>query len=465
MTVSPSHLLILPAYNAGPRLRETVQEALQQWRPALVVDDGSTDDTRSILRELAQHEPHLVVLRLDSNAGKGAAVLAGARYALSRGFTHALVMDADGQHPAASIPAFMAASRARPDALVLGRPVFPPNIPRERLHGRKLSVALVRFELLGSGVADPLFGFRVYPLAPLLAVLGGRAGGRRYDFDTEAAVRLCWAGVPPVNLPAPVLYFSRREGGVTHFRYVRDNLQLAWMHVRLITELLLRRWPAVRRHRRHWFAALTTLVLAGGALPLPAATAAAAPGPVASDPAWTKLAADLAAQPDTLAEFTERRFFPFRRTPLELRGEVRVSPRHGLSLRYTVPEERVVILDAQGAVLREQGRDRIPPAGERGDAVTATLRDILRLDLVSLERNFSVQGRQSGDEWEFRLEPRTVALAQRIGRVQVRGQGPAVAHIELRRSDRQHIEIAIAAVRTVAPFSAEDLRRYFRAAP
>src|SRR5436190_523376 len=79
-----------------------------------------------------------------------------------------------------------------PEALILGRPIFPANIPPERLHGRKLSVGLVHFELLGRGVADPLFGFRVYPLAPLIGVLGPRRGGRRYDFDTEAAVRLVW---------------------------------------------------------------------------------------------------------------------------------------------------------------------------------------------------------------------------------------------------------------------------------
>src|SRR5262249_54079892 len=156
----------------------------------------------------------------------GAAVLAGAAWARERGFTHGLVMDADGQHPAASIAEFMAASQRDPAALVLGRPIFPANLPLERLYGRNLTVGLVRPELLGAGIADPLFGFRVYPLQPLLDILGPRRGGRRYDFDTEAAVRLGWAGVRPVNLAAPVRYFSRAEGGVSHFHYVRDNLNL-----------------------------------------------------------------------------------------------------------------------------------------------------------------------------------------------------------------------------------------------
>lgn len=252
MTPAPTHLVLLPTYNTGPRLGEVVAEVLRRWPQVLVVVDGSTDGSEHALLALAQREPALTVLVLPRNFGKGAAVLAGARAARERGFTHALVMDADGQHPAASIGEFMAVSQRQPEALVLGRPIFPVNIPVERLHGRKLSVGLVRFEVLGAGIADPLFGFRVYPLAPLLAVLGPRRGGRRYDFDTEAAVRLCWAGVPPLNVAAPVRYFSRAEGGVSHFHYLRDNATLVWMHARLITELLLVRWPAVLRHRRRW---------------------------------------------------------------------------------------------------------------------------------------------------------------------------------------------------------------------
>jgi hypothetical protein len=161
-------------------------------------------------------------------------------------------MDADGQHVAAHIAEFMEISRRHPDTLVLGKPIFPANIPRERLHGRKISVALVRCSLLGDGIDDPLFGFRVYPLAPLLSVLANRRTARRYDFDAEAAVRLCWSGVRPLNVPAPVRYFSPAEGGVSHFHYVRDNLTLARMHGCLIGEMLLFRAPEILRHRRRW---------------------------------------------------------------------------------------------------------------------------------------------------------------------------------------------------------------------
>jgi glycosyltransferase involved in cell wall biosynthesis len=249
--MSPSHLVLLPTYNTGARLRAVVEEALRHWQPVLVVVDGSTDGSERPLLELAQRDPALNVLVLPRNSGKGAAVLAGAEWARARGFTHALAMDADGQHPAARIGDFMARSQHEPDALVLGSPIFPRNIPRERLHFRKLSVALVRWTILGSGIDDNLYGFRVYPLAPLLEVLGARRTGRRYDFDTEAAVRLCWLGLRPINVPAAVRYFSRAEGGVSHFHYVRDNLTLVGMHARLLAGMVARA-PGLLRHRRRW---------------------------------------------------------------------------------------------------------------------------------------------------------------------------------------------------------------------
>lgn len=252
MPVSSTHLIILPSYNAGHRLATVVDEVAALGWEVLVVIDGSTDGSDLPVIEMARSLPHLKVLHCPRNQGKGAAVLEGARAALGRGYTHALVMDSDGQHPVASVAAFMDASSRNPEAMIIGQPIFPANIPRERLHGRKLSNALVRLELLGRGVNDVLFGFRVYPLAPLLAALSGRSGGRRYDFETEAAVRLAWAGVMPVNLPAPVRYLSREEGGISHFHYVRDNARLVVMHVKLLVELLLLRWPALLRHRRTW---------------------------------------------------------------------------------------------------------------------------------------------------------------------------------------------------------------------
>jgi glycosyltransferase involved in cell wall biosynthesis len=253
--VSSTHLVLIPSYNTGTRLLSTVEGALAYWPVVWVVIDASTDGSAASVLALAQRDPRLRVLVREINGGKGAAVLTGAEAALAAGFTHALVMDADGQHPADRIADFMAASIAAPDALVLGRPLFGPEAPQIRLQGRKLSVGLVRLELLGPGIDDPLFGFRVYPLLPLVCSLRATRFARRYDFDPEVAVRLAWAGTPTINLPAACRYLAKSEGGISHFHYLRDNLRMIWLHARLLVQLLWR-WPSALRFQSRRRAAL-----------------------------------------------------------------------------------------------------------------------------------------------------------------------------------------------------------------
>lgn len=237
---SPSHLVLIPSYNTGPTLLETVRAARSHWAPVWVVVDGSTDGSAEPVQRLAAEDPGLRVLVLPVNRGKGAAVLHGLRAAQAAGYTHALTMDSDGQHPAELIPAFMARSTQRPEAMILGRPIFDASAPLLRVRGRRISNWWTDLETLGAGVADSLYGFRVYPIAPLLAVMARQPWMRRFDFDTEAVVRLAWRGVKPINRDAPVKYLRADEGGVSHFRYGRDNLLLTWMHTRLMLEFVLR---------------------------------------------------------------------------------------------------------------------------------------------------------------------------------------------------------------------------------
>ena len=245
---STTHLVLVPSYDTGPQLLRTVQSALAQWRPVWVVIDGSTDGSAAPVEALAAEDPSLRVIVLPQNRGKGAAVLHGLEAAQAAGFTHALTMDSDGQHPADLIPAFMAASAQRPAAMVLGRPVFDASAPLLRVRGRKVSNWWTDLETLGAGIDDSLYGFRVYPIAPLIAVMKGQRWMRRFDFDTEAVVRLAWRGVVPLNLAAPVRYLSAAEGGVSHFRYGRDNVLLSWMHARLMAGFVLRLpWLLARR--------------------------------------------------------------------------------------------------------------------------------------------------------------------------------------------------------------------------
>ncbi len=251
MTASSTHLVLIPSYNTGPRLLPTVEEALRHWHPVWVVIDGSTDDSAQTLAPLVAREPGLRVIHRPRNGGKGAAVLTGVEAALASGFTHVLTMDSDGQHPAPHITPFMNVSQNNPASLVLGRPVFGPEAPFERLQGRKLSVALAHFETFSRAIGDPLFGFRVYPAAALRDALLQTRAARGFDFDPEIAVRMVWAGVPTLNLPAPCRYLSKADGGISHFNYLRDNVKMVWLHTRLIGQLLLWRWPVVRRIARH----------------------------------------------------------------------------------------------------------------------------------------------------------------------------------------------------------------------
>jgi glycosyltransferase involved in cell wall biosynthesis len=240
LDASRTHLVLIPSYNTGDKLFETVRAAREQWAPVWVVIDGSTDGTGERLHALASADGHLRVLRLDKNGGKGAALLLGLEQAAQAGFTHALTMDADGQHPAHCIGDFMRRSQSCPDAMVLGAPVFDASAPRERVLGRRISNFWVRVETLFAGIDDVLFGFRVYPIAPLLTVMRATRFMRRFDFDTEAVVRLSWRGVPAINVAAPVRYFRPEEGGVSHFRYGRDNLLLIGMHLRLLAGFVVR---------------------------------------------------------------------------------------------------------------------------------------------------------------------------------------------------------------------------------
>lgn len=240
ITVSTTHIVLIPSYNPGIKVYETVREARRIWAPVWVVVDGSTDGSTEELLEMAVEDDGLRVIVLPQNKGKGTAVLHGLNEAHKAGFTHVLTMDSDGQHPAESIPAFMDKSKSQPEAMILGVPVFDASAPSLRVKGRQVSNWWANLETLWAGIGDSLFGFRVYPIEPLRQVMRKQPWMRHFDFDPEAVVRLCWRGVKPINLPAPVRYFSIDEGGVSHFNYLRDNVLLTWMHTRLFIGFVLR---------------------------------------------------------------------------------------------------------------------------------------------------------------------------------------------------------------------------------
>ena len=237
---SSTHLVLIPSFNPGPKVYDTLASARAQWAPVWVVVDGSTDGTAEGLEQMALADPQVRIIRLARNSGKGAAILYGLQIASRLGFTHALTLDSDGQHPTDRIPAFMADSLAAPSAMILGEPVFDASAPGVRVKGRRISNWWTNLETLWAGIHDSLFGFRVYPIDELIGVMRRQIWMRRFDFDVEAAVRLSWRGVPAINMPAAVRYFRPEEGGVSHFNYLRDNGLLTWMHARLLVGFFLR---------------------------------------------------------------------------------------------------------------------------------------------------------------------------------------------------------------------------------
>lgn len=224
--------VLVPTYD-NPRTVRGVVEAVRAHVPdVLVVDDGSGPDGEAACAGLAR-DGLATLLRLPKNRGKGAAMKAGFAQLLAAGFTHAMQVDADGQHDLSQIPVFVDAARRRPEALVIAYPVYDATVPKLRLQARKVTKFWVDVEVGRSGlIHDALIGFRVYPLAATLRV-GAR--GNRMEYEVEIAVRMARAGIAVENLPVKVRYLTAAEGGVSHFRPLADNLRLSWMHARMCT--------------------------------------------------------------------------------------------------------------------------------------------------------------------------------------------------------------------------------------
>lgn len=242
--MNPRICAIIPTYDNPATIGRVATSVREHVDDVFVIDDGSAAEGRAAVAAL-EAAGTARVLRRDENGGKGAAVWSGLLLAHENGFTHALQIDADGQHDSSDIPRFLSACREDPRAVVLGQPVFDHTAPKSRRRARKITHVLCAIETGSAKLGDPLCGFRLYPIEPALAT---RTASRKMDFDPEIAVRLFWRGVPVVHLPVKVRYFTAAEGGVSHYQLVRDTARIGWMHVRLCTIALFRAlsWPLRR---------------------------------------------------------------------------------------------------------------------------------------------------------------------------------------------------------------------------
>ncbi|MES2307548.1 MAG: glycosyltransferase family 2 protein [Verrucomicrobiota bacterium] len=226
--------VIIPSYNSGGALEKTLLSLLDLKVPIWVVIDGSNDGSDLFLQ--STQSPFLTTIHRPQNGGKGAAVLEGLQSALQSGFTHALIMDADGQHPTDAVQEFFNLSSLHPTSLILGKPIFGKEAPWVRRMGHSIANFWVHLETGGKKIDDSLFGFRIYPIQDSCLVLKSIAHGKGYDFETQLAVRLIWRGYGSLNVPVPVRYFKSEEGGISHFRYFKDNLLLIGCHISLLWE-------------------------------------------------------------------------------------------------------------------------------------------------------------------------------------------------------------------------------------
>lgn len=229
--------LLIPIYNHGATVGAVIEGLAPLKLPCLVIDDGSDAATRRALDEIETARPWVQVERHARNGGRGAALQTGYRLAARRGFSHVVQLDADGQHDPRDVPALLEVIRRRPEALVLGEPLFDASAPWARRYGRWISRFWVWVETCSQEIRDPLCGLRALPLAATLRVLARDRCGTGMDFDPEIIVRLVWMGVPVVNVPVRIRYFP---DGVSHFHMFWDNLRFTWLHTRLFFGMLLR---------------------------------------------------------------------------------------------------------------------------------------------------------------------------------------------------------------------------------
>jgi len=222
---------VIPVYNHEHAIARVLGAVRGAQLPCILVDDGSSPECARVLDALASADREVHLERLPHNSGKGAAVSAGLRAAKAAGFTHALQIDADGQHALGDIPRFMAAAQRHPEAIICGRPVFDESMPASRRYGRWLTHVLVWVWTLSFSIRDSMCGFRVYPLAPTVGLLDSVRLGERMDFDVEILVRLYWRGLPMQWLDTRVSY---PLDGISHYAVLRDNLRMIGLHAHLL---------------------------------------------------------------------------------------------------------------------------------------------------------------------------------------------------------------------------------------
>ncbi len=229
--------LLIPIYDHKDGIGRVLASLEACGLHCFVIDDGSNAATREVLAALEARNPWVEVFRRERNGGRGAALKAGYRLAARKGYTHAIQLDADGQHDASDVKRFVAEIERDPEALVLGTPIFDDSVPKSRLYGRQLSRGMVWLTTLSFDISDPLCGFRGIPLAATVALIDAVATGDAMEFDPELVIRLHWRGLAIRTVPTRVVY---EPGGLSHFHMLGDNARMTWLYTRSLAGMGLR---------------------------------------------------------------------------------------------------------------------------------------------------------------------------------------------------------------------------------
>jgi len=238
--------IIIPVYNHQHAITQMMDALKRVDLPCFLINDGSSKECSTVLKKIAAKESWITLFERTENGGKGAAVMDGLNLAIKKGFSHAIQIDADGQHCLDDINKFQQASQQQPDKLILGMPKYDEDVPKKRLYGRQLTNVWIWINTLSFAIKDGMCGFRCYPLSAVDKVLQSAVLGQRMDFDIEIVVRLYWQGIDVVNIETPINY---PIDGISHFNMFKDNVMISKKHAHLffamlprIPHLLLRRW-------------------------------------------------------------------------------------------------------------------------------------------------------------------------------------------------------------------------------
>jgi glycosyltransferase involved in cell wall biosynthesis len=228
---------IIPTYRHVERLPRIIRRLSERGLPVVIVDDGNAPEIAAQIAALADPAAGVEIERRAVNGGKGAAVKTGIRVAAARGWTHALQVDADGQHDLDAAPKLIELARTHPAAVICGVPLYDKSVPAARKFGRYLTHAMVWVETASREISDSMCGFRIYPVAETMHVIGHELIGDRMDFDTEILVQLNWRGLRTIESSIGVTY---PENNVSNFRMLRDNVRMTLMHIRLAAQMPVR---------------------------------------------------------------------------------------------------------------------------------------------------------------------------------------------------------------------------------